>query len=184
MTFSPSCLRSCASRRKIWKRSSWYVNPKLILFLLPIDEPKNRQFTKIHGFMNNSWIHHFKLLAPYYFTSCTVLCKLSYLLDLRVVDYLGDTHVEGDRLAKPPNLLLVLIEVFVLGIVLYIFVVVFEHLLGITDSLGVEELVWGDAVGNLEVVILNYKNDPIKMMNLRIDTLAQILNSANIRSGK
>ena len=45
MTFSPSCLRSCASRRKIWKRSSWYVNPKLILFLLPIDEPKNRQFT-------------------------------------------------------------------------------------------------------------------------------------------
>ena len=34
-----------ASRRKIWNRSSWYVNPELILFLLPIDVPKNRQFT-------------------------------------------------------------------------------------------------------------------------------------------
>ena len=30
---------------------------------------------------------------------------------------------------------------------------------------------------------INYKNDPMKMMNLRIDTLAQILNNANIRSG-
>ena len=34
------------------------------------------------------------------------------------------------------------------------------------------------------LMLINYKNDPIKMMNLRIDTLAQILNSANIRSGK
>ena len=34
-----------ASGRKIWNRSSWYVNPELILFLLPIDVPKNRQFT-------------------------------------------------------------------------------------------------------------------------------------------
>jgi len=33
------------------------------------------------------------------------------------------------------------------------------------------------------LMLINYKNDPIKMMNLRIDTLAQILNSANIRSG-
>ena len=30
---------------------------------------------------------------------------------------------------------------------------------------------------------INYKNDPMKMMNLRIDTLAQILNNANVRSG-
>ena len=30
---------------------------------------------------------------------------------------------------------------------------------------------------------ISYKNDPMKMMNLRIDTLAQILNNANIRSG-
>ena len=30
---------------------------------------------------------------------------------------------------------------------------------------------------------INYKNDPMKMMNLRIDTLAQILNNSNVRSG-
>ena len=33
------------------------------------------------------------------------------------------------------------------------------------------------------IMQINYKNDPLKMMNLRIDTLAQLLNNANIHSG-
>jgi len=33
------------------------------------------------------------------------------------------------------------------------------------------------------IMQINYKSDPLKMLNLRIDTLAQILNNANIRSG-
>ena len=28
-----------------------------------------------------------------------------------------------------------------------------------------------------------YKNDPIKIMNLRVDSLAQIINLANVRAG-
>ena len=33
------------------------------------------------------------------------------------------------------------------------------------------------------IMTINYKNDPMKMMNLRIDSLAQLMNNANIRSG-
>ena len=33
------------------------------------------------------------------------------------------------------------------------------------------------------IMQINYKNDPLKMMNLRIDTLAQLLNNVNLQSG-
>ncbi len=33
------------------------------------------------------------------------------------------------------------------------------------------------------IMQINYTSDPMKMMNMRIDTLAQVLNNANVRSG-